>query len=292
MSVFKHSYSAYTGALTSPRTRILVLTRYGMATAWSSKITVGLLTLCLVPCLVWLVSIYLANNPIARALLFQGSPAIMVDAAYFLKILSVQAWMALVLCAWVAPQLIAFDLADNALPIVLSHPISRLGYVSGKLLALAAYLSLVTWLPCLALFAYQGYASSHGWFPGHLGIAYGLFAGALLWIAFLSLLGLALSAWVKWRVVATGLILGSVFVTAGVGAIASAVLRTRWGALLNVPVMMSSLWARLLGAPEVGMDRHNTPLPIGAILAVLTLACVGFAAMLNARIRARGVVRG
>ena len=78
----------------------------------------------------------------------------------------------------------------------------------------------------------------------------GLFVGSLIWIAFLSLLGLALSSWVKWRVVATGIIFAAVFVPAGVGGIVTAILRTRWGFLLNLPFMMSILWQRLLGAPD------------------------------------------
>jgi ABC-type transport system involved in multi-copper enzyme maturation permease subunit len=153
------------------------------------------------------------------------------------------------MASWIAPRLITFDLADNALPILLSHPISRFGYVFGKFIALFLSLSLATWLPCLLLFIYQGYSSPQPWAMSNLQIAMGLLAGSVIWIAFLSILGLALSSWVKWRVVATGVIFAAVFVPAGVGAIVSAVLRTKWGLLLNVPVMMSNLWQRLLGAP-------------------------------------------
>jgi ABC-type multidrug transport system fused ATPase/permease subunit len=103
-------------------------------------------------------------------------------------------------------------------------------------------------------------------------IAAGIFAGAVIWIAFLSILGLALSSWVKWRVVATGIIFAAVFVPAGVGGIVSAVLRTQWGLLLNIPVMMSLLWQRLLGAPE--FMRSASSLPTPAIVAVLVLACL------------------
>jgi hypothetical protein len=124
----------------------------------------------------------------------------------------------------------------------------------------------------------------------NLSIAGGLLAGALIWIAFLSILGLALSSWVKWRIVATGIIFASVFVPAGVGGIISAVLRTRWGYLLNIPVMMTTLWQRMLGTPE--LIRPKSSLPTAAIAAMLILACLLFLAMLNARIRAREVVKG
>ena len=106
----------------------------------------------------------------------------------------------------------------------------------------------------------------------NLSIAAGMFVGAVIWIAFLSILGLALSSWVKWRVVATGVIFAAVLVPAGVGAIVSAVLRTQWGLLLNIPVTMSVLWQRLLGAPE--SMRSASSLPTPAIVAVLVLACL------------------
>jgi ABC-type transport system involved in multi-copper enzyme maturation permease subunit len=291
MAVYKRSYSAYTGTITSAWTRVAVLARYALAEAWSSKITVGLFIFCLSPCLVSLFGIYLANNPMARALI--GSKAtvfIAIDAAFFLKILEVQCWLALVLASWVAPRLITFDLADNALPILLSHPISRFGYLFGKFIALFALLSAVTWVPCLLLFVYQGYSSPQPWTAGNLRIAYGLLAGSVIWIAFLSILGLALSSWVKWRVVATGAIFAAVFVPAGVGAIVSAVLRTKWGFLLNLPFMISSLWQRLLGAPDFGNpDRALPNVAIAAMLILASIVCLG---MLNTRIRAREVVRG
>jgi hypothetical protein len=140
------------------------------------------------------------------------------------------------------------------------------------------------------LFVYQGYSSPVPWAAANLRIAGGLFAGAIVWIAFLSILGLALSSWVKWRGVATGIILAAVFVPAGIGAIVGGVLRTRWGLLLNIPVMMSNLWQTLLGAPDVLNPRLL--LPIGPIVAMLAFACLICAAMLHTRIRAREVTRG
>jgi ABC-type transport system involved in multi-copper enzyme maturation permease subunit len=291
MAVYKHNYRAYEGTLTPLWTRILVLVRYALAEAWASKITIGLLTFCLLPCIVSLVGIYLANNPIARALVgAQSTRFLTINAAFFLNFLQSQCWLALVLASWIAPRLVTFDLADNALPILLSHPITRFGYVLGKFIALFTTLSVVTWIPALLLFAYQGYSSPIPWAMANQRIAAGMLAGAAIWIAFISLLGLAISSWVKWRVVATGIIFAAIVVPAGVGGIVTGVLRTKWGFLLNLPFMMSSLWQRLLGAPEPMRTPYS--LPSGAIAAMLVLACLVFVAMLNARIRAREVVRG
>jgi ABC-type transport system involved in multi-copper enzyme maturation permease subunit len=291
MSVYKHEYRAYSGTVTPAWTRILVVARYGFAEAWSSKITVGLFILCLIPPLIALFGIYLANNPLARALIAHAGPrTVGIDANFFLGVLQVQSWCALVLASWIAPRLITFDLADNALPILLSHPVSRVGYILGKYIVLFGMLSVVTWAPGLLLFAYQSYSSAQPWAIGHLQIAAGLFAGAAVWIALLSILGLALSSLVKWRGVATGIIFAAVFVPAGIGAIISGVLRTKWGFLLNIPFMMSLLWQRLLGVEgslfsQVSLDNE-------AIVTMLVLVCLLCAAILNARIRAREVVRG
>jgi ABC-type transport system involved in multi-copper enzyme maturation permease subunit len=291
MPVYKHTYSAYTGETTPLWTRVPVLARYAFTEAWSSKITVALFIVCLVPCIISLVGIYLANNPMAMALIgARGKSAMEIDASFFLKILEGQCWLALVLASWIAPRVITFDLADNALPILLSHPISRFGYVFGKFLALFACLSAVTWIPCLLLFAYQGYSSATPWAFANLRIAFGLFAGSIFWIAFLAVLGLALSSWVKWRVVATGIIFAAVFIPAGVGGIVSAVLRTRWGLLLNLPYILTNLWQQLLGAPERLNRRFE--LPTSAMVIMLLIDCIICIGMLNIRIRAREVVRG
>lgn len=291
MSVYKHEYRAYSGRLSPPWARIGVLVRYAYAEAWGSRITIALFTIALLPAVVYLVGIYLANNPLARMVILNGNHSLYsVNETFFLKMLSSQCWLALVLTAWVAPRLVSFDISDNALPILLSRPISRFGYVTGKFIALFIFLSLVTWVPCLVLFAYQGYSSPVPWIGDHLRIGTGLLAGSLLWIGVVALLGLAIASWVKWRVVATGAIFAAVFVPAGIGGITSAILRTKWGLLLNMPVVMTQTWQRLLGAPQV--MREDLVLPGGAIAAVLAMMCLISIAMLNARIRAREVVRG
>jgi ABC-type transport system involved in multi-copper enzyme maturation permease subunit len=291
MSVFNHDYRPYEGRLTPLTSRPLVLARYALHEAWSSKISIGLFVLSLLPCLVELVIIYVADNPIARALIMRGGDSVLViNERFFLNVLETQCWFALVLAAWIAPRLVSFDLGDNALPILLSHPVSRFGYLLGKFLALVLSLSYVTWIPCLVLFVYQCYASPQPWGMSHLSLAIGIFAASVIWIVLLSMVGLAVSAWVKWRVIATGAIFAVVFVPAGVGGIASAILRTKWGLLLNLPVVMSELWQRMLGAPAIMNPRME--LPTSAMAMVLVVACLMCVAVLNARIRAREVVRG
>ena len=142
-----------------------------------------------------------------------------MDERFFYGVLIAQCWPALVLTAWVGPRLISTDMSNNALAIILSHPITRSEYVLAKLMVMAGFLSAVTWVPLLLLFVFQSHLSAQSWAGSHMGIGIGMFLGSWLWIILLSLMALALASWVKWRIVATGLLFGFVFVPAGVGTV-------------------------------------------------------------------------
>jgi ABC-2 type transport system permease protein len=290
VSVNKRSYRSYTGPVTPTRWRFLVIARYGLADVWQSRVTNILFVLCLVPMLISLVFIYIANSETARLLIgMQNVRLLAIDQNFFFRMLHVQCWLALLPAAWIGPRLISQDLTHNALPIILSRPITRREYVLGKLVVLWGFLSVVTWLPLLLLFAFQAHMSKIPWLVEHWYIGSGVLFGSLLWIALIALLALALSAWVRWRIVATALVFGAIFVTAGFGTVFNAVMRSNIGSLINLPLMTSELWAALL---RVELPRFGQELPISMIVASLVVMCIGCGAALNARIRAREVVRG
>jgi ABC-2 type transport system permease protein len=288
--VNKRSYRSYTGPLTPMRWRFLVIARYGLADVWQSRVTNILFVLCLVPAVLSLFFIYIMNSETARLLLgMQRMQLLAIDERFFLRILTAQCWLALLPTAWIGPRLISQDLTHNALPIILSRPITRREYVLGKLVVLGGFLSAVTWVPLLLLVVFQARMSAAPWLAQHLFIAGGIIAGSLIWIALLSLLALALSAWVRWRIVATALVFGTIFVTAGFGTVFNAVMRSNVGTVVNLPVMTVQLWSALLHVP---LPPFSQELPMMMIVASLTIMCVVCGAALNARIRAREVVRG
>lgn len=294
MSVFKRSYRRYTGPISNLRFRLLVLMRYGAADLWSSRITNVVFVLCLIPALISMAVIYIMNNDAVRLLLSsQGNsgPKIAMNERFFFAILQGQCWPALILIAWIGPRLIAADLANDALPIILSHPISRTEYVVAKLLVLVGFLSAVTWVPTSLLFALQSYLSRTPWALEHIHILIGMFVGSMIWIVLLSLIALTVACWVKWRIVATGLLFATVFVPAGVGSVFNAVMRTNWGHLISIPDIMETLWSRLLQVTMPPFFMKNA-LPTTALLIALAAMCCVCVGALNARIRAREVVRG
>jgi hypothetical protein len=231
------------------------------------------------------------NSDTAQLLMgVNRTPWLSIDNHFFLKIFQAQCWLALLLTAWVGPRLMAGDLGNNALPTILSRPLHRAEYIGGKLSVLFLLLSGVTWVPMLLLFLFQAQLSKQPWAWQNRFIASGVVLGALAWIAVLSLLSLALASWVKWRVLSTGLVFGAVFVPAGVGEVFNKVLRTSWGSLLNIPYLMTVIWAHLLRMPLFVMRRRA--LPVEFALAALIIICTACVSVLRARIRGQEVVRG
>ena len=69
----------------------------------------------------------------------------------------------------------------------------------------------------------------------------GIVVCSLLWILVLSLLSLALSAWVKWRVVAGALLLAVFFMGAGFAQAINAVLDTKQGYVLDISTLIATV---------------------------------------------------
>lgn len=287
MAVYKRSYKAYSGPLTAARDRWLVITRYSLGMAFSSRLSVILFVLALTPILVGAVTIYIANNDSVRALLQMKSDALQIGDRFFVIIMEFQAWLALFVTAWTGPATMTPDLANNALPLFLSRPLSRAAYIAGKVSVLAILLSALTWIPVSLLFLIQCQTSSTPWFASHWYVLTGIFLGSWLWIAVLSLVTLAVSSMVKWRVVATGVSAAILFIPAGFGGVINGVLRTKWGFLFNVPYLMTLIWTDLLHVP---LPLQAVPLPTAWAAMVGTALFALF--LLTRRIQARQVVRG
>jgi ABC-2 type transport system permease protein len=293
--VYKRNYKPYNGELTAQWTRFLILPRYSLAKIFDSKIFTGFIVACLIPFLVAATIIYLTHNPIARTLIgLGGNNLIAIDNRFFFYLLKFQGSLAFLIAAWIGPGLVSPDLTNNALPLYLCRPFSRVEYVIGKLAVLFYLLSMVTWIPDLILFGLQAELEGGGWWSANLWIARAIVLGSLLWISVQSLLALALSAWVKWRIAASGLMFAIFFVAAGFGETFNVVLRTYWGHTINLVYMTNVVLANLFGVPlnvAVGRRMVVDPLPLGIAWAVLIGVCVFCVLLLNRRLRAREVVR-
>lgn len=292
MAVYKRNYRAYTGPVTPAASRWLTITRFSMAEIFGSRVTTVLFVLCLVPSLFAALAIYIVNSDTVLALmnLRPGAAVLPIDNRFFFVLLQLQGWAAFFLTAWVGPMMVSPELTNGALPLFFSRPVSRAKYVAGKVLALAIVLSVATWVPLVLLCGLEAANARAPWLRPNWFVVTGIFLGSALWIAVLSLVSLAVSAWVRWRIVAIGLTVAILLVPSGFGAVVGEVLRTKWGLLLNVPYMVSLIWSDLLhyqmGAP------HNQPLPPMAAWLALLAVCGASLLLLRTRIVARQVVRG
>ncbi len=294
MAVYKRRYNPYAGSLTPEWSRFFVLTRYAFADLFKSRFFVFLLILSLAPILLFASYIFIANNKTVQLLMqVRSADLFVVEAQYFIVIMMVQTQAAFLLNCWVGPVLIAGDLTNGALPLFLSRPFSRADYVLGKFAVLGLLLSGVTWVPCLLLFSLQAGLAKDGWIWSHLWMVAPIVLCSAIWVLMLSLISLAVSAWVKLRIVATGVIFIAFFVPSGLGEMFNAIMGTIWGRLLNFSYLFHIILAsgfreqsRLLGS----MGWNEIPVP--AAWGMLIFVCLLSLVILNARLRARETVRG
>ena len=294
MAVYKRRYNSYAGSLTPEWSRFFVLTRYAFADLFKSRFFVLLLILSIIPCLFFAGYIFIANNKTVQLLMqLRSADLFSVESQYFTIILMVQTQAAFLLNCWVGPVLISGDLTNGALPLFLSRPFSRADYVLGKLAVLGLLLSAVTWVPCLLLFSLQSGLASNGWIWSHLWMTVPIVLCSAIWILMLSLISLAVSAWVKLRIVATGVIFITFFIPAGFGEMFNAIMGTYWGRLLNFSYMFRLIVASgfrersgLLGS--IGWNE----IPVAAAWGAMIFVCLLSLVILNARLRARETVRG
>ncbi len=239
MAVYKRSYHGYAGAYTASWSRFRILARYASRGLFKSKFLTGFFVLCFFPFLVTATMIYLNHSSSLLSLFkIRGGQLMDIDGAFFSKFLQTQIGFSFILTAFIGPGLISPDLANNALVLYFCRPFSRSEYVLGKLTVLATLLSYITWIPGLALFGIESSLAGFHWMVSNWYIALAIMVCSWILILVLSLLALALSAWVKWKPVAGALLLGVLFFGTGFGAAINGIMRTSEGYLFSIPTLL------------------------------------------------------
>ena len=292
MAVYERRFEPYDGPLSSAMARRWVIPRFAFAEILRSRIALIAFVAGFVVPAVGAALIYARQN--ATVLELFGDEIVQqvtIGTEFFSLYLILQGWMALVLALIVGPPLVARDMTDNALPLYLSRPLSRLDYGAGKLLVLLAPLSAITWLPALLLALLQFGFDGAPWWAEHGRAVWATVAGSWALILPLSLITLALSSLVKRRWVARGLMLGAVFVSRGMAEAINAVLETRWGYLISPTRVLGTVWGQLFETSNLLTLTGGRRLPPWSGWTVLALVCVIGAWVLANRIRAYEEVR-
>jgi ABC-2 type transport system permease protein len=289
MAVYEQTYRSYTGALTPTWSRFLIIPRYAYEVVFKSKLFVSFYALCFAVPFIGLVLIYLKHNMSAIQIFGTSAQAIAdalpINNSFFYYGLWYQGALSFLLVLFVGPALVAPDLRNNGLALYLSRPFNRTEYMLGKMSVLLILLSAITWVPGLILFIFQA-SLEKGWLGKNLSIAGAILVGSWVWIIFLSLFTLAVSAWVKWKPVARITLMGLFFVLMSFGGTIYQALDLRWGMLLSAWHVIGSIWWSLF---DMGVtDDFPSPGASWLALLVASLLCLF---LLYRRIRAYEVVR-
>ena len=156
MAVYKRSYRGYDGPLTPRWSRFLILSRYAARGIFSSRIVTGLFVICFFFPLVLIAGLYLNHNAHVLSLMrVHGNRLFEIDGGFFMMFMSVQSSMAFLMTAFFGPNMIAPDLANNALPLYFCRPLGRAEYVAAKACVILFLLSFITWIPGLTVFGIE-----------------------------------------------------------------------------------------------------------------------------------------
>lgn len=303
MAVYDHSYKNYAGTLTPEWSRFLIIPRHAFRDVFKSKLFTAFFAICFIPLLVEAILIYLHHNVNALAIMrINVRELIPIDASFFQTFVNLQGGFAFFVALLVGPPLVSRDLRNNALPLYLCRPFSRTEYVAGKMSVVLILLSAMTWAPQLLLFLFQAYLEGGSWFIDNLWIASAIFIGSVVWILLLALLSQAISALVKWRVIASATLLGLFFIPSVFGEVVNVIFQTRWGNLISLGALTRNVSAGLFGTFErttnvvtdvsgdvVSRVVLSEP-PLWTSWAVLFLVCAICLAILSAKVKAYEVV--
>jgi ABC-2 type transport system permease protein len=291
--VYDRRYRGYAGERRAPRTLFWTLARYGFAEIFSSRLLLVLFVAACLPVVVYATMIYVANN-LDLLTLFEVKDNELQESlsgSLFFWFVVGQGNLAFLFASFAGPSLVGPDLAHGAMPLYLSRPMSRGDYVLGKLAILLTLLSAITWVPGLLLVALQGALAGGGWLGSHLRVPLGIFVGSAAWIVLLSLSALAISAWIRWRPLATGALFGLFVVGSAFGTAIDEILDTRWGKLLMFVEQIKTIWIDLFATGRIlGEARDERDLPVAVCWLAIAVFSGVAAALLHRKIRAHEVV--
>jgi ABC-2 type transport system permease protein len=148
MPIHDQGYRRYGGRRAPHGRTWWVIARAGIMGMLRQRRFLGLLLFAWSPFIVRAVQIYVAAN-------FSQASFLSASAETFREFLDQQGIFVFFVTTYVGAGLIANDRRANALQIYLSKPLTRVEYVTGKLVTLLVFLIGVTWLPAMLLLLLQ-----------------------------------------------------------------------------------------------------------------------------------------
>ncbi len=286
MVVRDRGWRAWDGPVTPTSRRFLVLTRFALKDVFESRVFLAFYILCLLPSAAAVLAIYFSHNTQFLEQ-FGGLDSWFAKAPdwIFLHLFGWQAMPAFLVAVIVTPPLIAADVGNNALGVILARAISRREYVLGKAAVVFLLLSPITWIPGLLTFSLQALLGGGQWTIDNIRIAVAFFVGHLVWIVVVTTLCLAVSAWIRLAAFSRGALLAIFIISAVVGRLVNGVTRSSIGDLLHLSRAIESVVLRFFGAVP------PSALPSPANWLTLAAVVLGGLWVLNIKLRAVQEIR-
>lgn len=286
MAVYERTWRRWDGPTTPLNRRFLVITRFALAEAFSSRLFTVFYAASVLPTLAALVVVYVRHNTeLIEQLGIQASVIEAVTRGFFQLLFSWQAMPAFFVAVLVSPALVSPDLTHNGLTLYLARPITRSDYVIGKAAVLFVLLSPVTWIGGLAVFGVQASFAGGEWLVANSRLAVAHLVGHLTWIVVLILLSLAVSAWVRYKALARGVLLGLFFVPIGLGESINLISGTTLGDAVELPKAIVTVVTHLFD------PAARLQMPVWLAWLSLAGACVLSLLLLRVKLKAVEVVR-
>ena len=278
MPIHDQGYRRYAGRREPHGRSWWVIARAGLQERLRERRFLVLLLLAWAPFLVRAVQIYVASS-------YPQASFLAPSAATFREFLDQQSIFIFFVTIYVGAGLIANDRRANALQLYLSKPLTRVEYITGKLVTLLLFLVGVTWLPAMLLLLLQMmFAGDVLFIRANLFLIPAITLFSALQVAVAAVTMLALSSLSKSRRFVSLMYAGVVFFTAAMYQ----ALRGMTG---------SSAWAWI--SPEDTFDviadavfriPGRPAMPVPAAFAVVIILIVASIWILERRVRAVEVV--
>ena len=275
MPIHDQGYRRYAGRREPHGRRWWVIARAGMMERLRERRFLALLLFAWAPFVVRAVQLYVSAN-FAQAGFLAATPET------FREFLDQQSIFVFIVTAYVGAGLIANDRRANALQIYLSKPLTRVEYVTGKLVTLAVFLVGVTFLPAiLLLFLQMMFAGSMTFIRENLFLIPAITLFSLIQVFVSAFAMLALSSLSKSRRFVAIMYAGIVFFTAAMYQALTAITGSRAWAWISPEDTLDIVADSIFRIP----NPPAMPLPA----ALLTVIVVIAASVVILERRVRGV---
>jgi ABC-2 type transport system permease protein len=263
MPIHDQGYRRYEGKREPHGRTWWVIARAGVMERLRERKFLGLLLFASVPFFVRTVMLYLGSN-VPQATFLEATPAT------FREFLDQQSIFVFFITIYVGSGLIANDRRANALQIYLSKPLTRIEYVTGKLVTLLIFLTAVTWVPGILLLLLQMmFAGNFTFLRANLFLFPAITLFSAILVLFSAFAMLALSSLSKSRRFVAMMYAGLIFFTAAMYQALSGITTSRAWAVISPEDTLDVVAAvifRSPGTPSVPM--WAALLTIGVIIAI------------------------